>query len=110
MGSMIEGSEGWAREDELDLGPDDGDPRRPDHGALDHTKLAAEELVDDELDAVEDAQDQASEKTAEPVDAHERAPSTPRRTDVTATQGSLDESASTPDDTPSVHVSGATDA
>lgn len=90
MGSMMEGNEGWAREDELDLSPEDD--------ALDHTQPSAEEPIDEELET-------ASEKTVEPVDAHDEAPSTTRRSYLTTAQGSVDETASIPDDSPSVHVS-----
>lgn len=114
MSSMAEGSEGWAREDELDLGQDEHDPQHPSHdGALDHDypepSLQKPEPVKAEVevwDTIDDAQDEASEKTLE-ADGPQL-PQTPplRQAPVNATPGSVDETASIPDDTPSLHVSG----
>jgi len=107
MGSMMESSEGWTREDELDLGPENQTenlPAQPDQDALDHPTPSAE-APDAELDTLDDdALDQASEKTAEPA-AHSRGPRKTQYGELTAASGSVDETASTPDDTPSLHVS-----
>lgn len=107
MGSMMESSEGWTREDELDLGVENQTenlPSQPDHDALDHPKPSAE-APDAEPNTVDDdALDQASEKTVEP-DAHQRGPRKAQYGELTAAPGSVDETASTPDDTPSLHVS-----
>jgi hypothetical protein len=114
MSSMAEGSEGWAREDELDLGQDEHDLQNPGHdGALDHDYPGPSpqkpELVEaeaEELDTIDNAQDEASEKTLEANGP--QLPQTPplRQAPMNATPGSVDETASTPDDTPSIHVSG----
>ncbi|GLI78512.1 vacuolar protein sorting-associated protein 8 [Penicillium ochrochloron] len=113
MSSMAEGSGGWAREDELDLGQDEHDSQSPGHdAALDHEypgpspqKLEPVEAEVEELDTIDNAQDQASEKTLE-ADGPQL-PQTPtlRQAPVNATPGSVDETASTPDDTPSLHSS-----
>jgi hypothetical protein len=112
MSSMAEGSEGWEREDELDLGQEDDFPRQPDHGALalDH-RPSPQELFDQELDAVDNAEvhDQASEKTVAPGPELPRTPPA-QHAQFNALSGSVDETASTPDDTPSLHVSGARSA
>lgn len=113
MSSMAEGSEGREREDELDLGEEDEFPRQPDHGALAPDRQhSPQELVDQELDAVDNAEvhDQASEETVAP--AGPELPQTPpaQYAQFNATSGSVDETASTPDDTPSLHVSGALSA
>ncbi|KAJ5630059.1 hypothetical protein N7528_003716 [Penicillium herquei] len=105
MSSMAEGSEGWEREDELDLGPEDEDSQLPDHGAL-HLTPSPQEPLEDELDTIEDhAQDQASEKTVQAV--MDSLPQTPpqRNGEFSEPPGSLDETASTPDDSPSLHDS-----
>lgn len=113
MSSMAEGSEGWAREDELDLGQDENDSKPLGHDSiLDHNHPGPSpqkpESVEAEvqlLDTIDNAQDQASEKTLE-ADGPQL-PQTPplRQAQVDATPGSVDETASTPDDTPSLHVS-----
>ncbi|KAJ5712847.1 uncharacterized protein N7483_010028 [Penicillium malachiteum] len=105
MSSMAEGSEDWEREDELDLGPEDEDSQLPDHGAL-HLRPSPQEPLEDELDTIEDhAQDQASEKTVQAV--MDGLPQTPpqRNGEFSEPPGSLDETASTPDDSPSLHDS-----
>lgn len=105
MSSMAEGSEGREREDELDLGPEEDDAQLPDHGAL--PDLSPQEPLEDELDTIEDhAPDHASEKTVQAV--VDSLPQTPpqRNSEFTGAAGSLDETASTPDDSPSLHVSG----
>jgi hypothetical protein len=113
MSSMAEGSEGWAREDELDLGQDEHDSPSPGYDAAlepeypgsSPQKLEPVEAEVEELDTIDNAQDQASEKTLE-TDGPQL-PQTPplRQAPVNATPGSVDETASTPDDTPSLHVS-----
>ncbi|KAJ5573437.1 uncharacterized protein N7459_007864 [Penicillium hispanicum] len=108
MSSMAEGSEGWAREDELELGPEDEDIHEADPGtieALDHPKPVSHERIEAEFDSKDHAHDQASEKTVEPADTTLPQTPPPRRADLTANPGSVDETASTPDDTPSLHGS-----
>lgn len=101
---MAEGSEGWSREDELDLGQED-DPRQPDQGALDQTLPSPQEPAEEELDTIDDAEDSDSERTVEPK--HSYLPETPpmRNADWAAT-GSMDGTGSNPDDSPSLHVGG----
>lgn len=108
---MAEGSEGWAREDELDLGQEVDDPQQLDHGATDLPGPSPQEPVEhdlEELDTIDHAQDQASERTVRVGDAG--LPQTPpnRQAEFPGTPGSLDETSSTPDDSPSLHVSAAT--
>ncbi|CAL5872914.1 uncharacterized protein PFLUO_LOCUS7183 [Penicillium psychrofluorescens] len=105
MGSMMESSEGWTREDELDLGAENQTenlPSQPDHDALDHPSAEAPDAELNTLD--DDALDQASERTVEP-NAHQRGPRKTQYGELTAAPGSVDETASTPDDTPSLHDS-----
>lgn len=109
MSSMAEASEGWEPEDELDLGPEDEDSQLPDHDTL-HNPGPSQEPLDelDTIDTIEDhTQDDASEKTAQAV--RDSLPQTPpnRSIEFNGTPGSLDETASTPDDSPSLHVSDA---
>lgn len=99
---MAEGSEGWSREDELDLGHE-GDHRQPDHGALDQTLPSPQEPVEEELDTIDEAGNHDSEKIAGHNDFPETPP--PRHADWTAS-GSADGTGSNPDDSPSLHVSG----
>ncbi|KAJ6180097.1 hypothetical protein N7519_010558 [Penicillium mononematosum] len=103
MSSMAEGSEGWSREDELDLGQED-DPRQPDHGALDQTLPSPQEPAEEELDTIDDAEDHDSEKTARRNDLNYPETPPPRHADWTAT-GSVDGTGSNPDDSPSLHGS-----
>lgn len=104
MSSMAEGSEGWAREDELDLGPQDDQSPQPDHDLPDdHAGPSPQEPPEGEFDAIDHAQDQATEL---PVDAAPTSlPHTPPAQQ--AAWGSVDGTASTPDDSPSLHVSRA---
>ncbi|KAJ5636803.1 uncharacterized protein N7484_010116 [Penicillium longicatenatum] len=107
MSSMAEASEGWEREDELDLGPDDDNSQLPDHDAL-HNPGPSQEPLDelDTIDTIEDhAQDHASEKTVQAV--RDSLPQTPpnKSTEFNGIPELLDETASTPDDSPSLHDS-----
>ncbi|KAJ6101924.1 hypothetical protein N7486_004351 [Penicillium sp. IBT 16267x] len=107
MSSMAEASEGWEREDELDLDPEDDDSQLPDHDALQNPGPSQEPLDElDTIDTIEDhAQDHASETTIQEV--RDSLPQTPpnRSIEFNGTPGSLDETASTPDDSPSLHDS-----
>ena len=105
MSSIAEGSEGWAPEDELDLGPEDEDTQEPDHGALRQAEPSPQKPAEEELDSIDHAQDQASEKTVEPGDLV--IPQTPLscHAELGANSESIDETASNPDDSPSLHVS-----
>lgn len=102
MSSMAEGSEGWSREDELDLGQED--ERQPDQDIPEHPVPSPHEPVDDGLDTIEHAEDRDSDQTLEPKDS--LLPETPpqRHADWAAT-GSLNGTTSNPDDSPSLHVS-----
>lgn len=109
MSSMAEGSEGWEREDELDLGHEDDLPEQRDRDtpSLDHPEPLQQESAKEGLDTIDHGEDQASENTVEA--AGPDLPQTPptRQTEFNATPGSVDETASTPDDSPSLHVSHA---
>ena len=108
---MAEGSEGWAREDELDLGQEVDETQQTNHSAIDLTGSPAEEHVEHDLeeleglDTIDNAQDQISERTVQPGDYG--LPQTPpnRFTEFPGAAGSLDGTSSTPDDSPSLHVS-----
>ncbi|KAJ6123007.1 hypothetical protein N7512_005472 [Penicillium capsulatum] len=102
MSSMAEGSEGWTREDELDLGPEDDVPPQPDLDTEEHHGgPSPHESATDDGGAIDQTQDQASEKTVEQADLHiPHTPPTQR-----AGSASVDETGSTPDDSPSVHDS-----
>ncbi|KAJ5403655.1 hypothetical protein N7509_003526 [Penicillium cosmopolitanum] len=116
MSSMAEGSEGWVREDEdkLDLGQDADDSQLLDHTATDLPGPSPQESVEHDLeeleelgklDTIDNAQDQASERTVQPGDAG--LPQTPpnRNTEFPGASGSIDGTSSTPDDSPSLHGS-----
>lgn len=108
---MAEGSEGWAREDELDLGQEVDETQQTNHSAIDLTGSPAEEHVEHDLeeleglDTIDNAQDQISERTVQPGDYG--LPQTPpnRFTEFPGAAGSLDGTSSTPDDSPSLHGS-----
>ncbi|KAJ5654630.1 hypothetical protein N7490_001633 [Penicillium lividum] len=107
MSSMAEASEDWEQEDKLDLGPQDEDSQVPDHDPSQSPGPSQDPLDEfDTIDTIEDhAQDHASEKTVLPV--RDSLPQTPpnRSTEFIGTPGSLDETASIPDDSPSLHDS-----
>ncbi|KAJ5086078.1 hypothetical protein N7532_010849 [Penicillium argentinense] len=114
MSSMAEGSEGWAREDELDLGQEADETQQLDHDPIDRRRRSPQESGEEEalaeleeLDTIDNAQDQASERTVQPTDAG--LPQTPpnRHSEFAGAVGSLDGASSTPDDSPSLHVSAA---
>jgi hypothetical protein len=113
MSSMAEGSEGRELKDELDLGNEDDLHQQADLEplALDR-QPSPQELADHELDTVDNAEvhRQASERTGAP--AGPELPQTPpaQHAQFNAISGSVDETASTPDDTPSLHVSDALSA
>lgn len=111
MSSTIEGSNDWAREDELDLGQED---EAPAPNGLDHASLRADD------DPMGYSEGQAPDLSAQPVPAPNKyavtndsppPPPPSRRQKLTGTGtgaaalGSPDETASTPDETPSLHVS-----
>lgn len=108
---MADGSEGWAREDELDLGQEVDESQQLDHGVIDLPGPSPQEIVGDDLeeleglDMIDNAQDQASERTVQPSDTG--IPQTPpnRHTEFAGAPRSLDGTSSTPDDSPSLHVS-----
>ncbi|OGE49416.1 hypothetical protein PENARI_c021G02403 [Penicillium arizonense] len=100
---MAEGSEGWSREDELDLGQED-DPQQPDHDALDYALPSPQEPAEDELNTLDDAEDQDVEKTVEPADPYLPETPPPRNAEW-ARSRSADGTGSTPDDSPSLHGS-----
>ena len=112
MSSMFEGGHDWAREDELDLGQeaDEGQQLHGNNSAQDKTNGKLPEdgdngsmaHVEENLSPVLNGHEPASttagmENDAPPLDL----PSSPRQEEL---RGSLDETASTPDDTPSLQV------
>ena len=112
MSSMFEGGHDWAREDELDLGQeaDEGQQLHGNNSAQDNTngKLSEDAdngsmaHVEEDLSPVLNGHEPASttpgiEDDAPPLDL----PSSPRQEEL---RGSLDEAASTPDDSPSLQV------
>ena len=108
---MAEGNEGWAREDELDLGQEVDDSQQPDHGVIDIPGPSPQEPVEqdleelEELNTIDNAQDRASDRTVQP--RHNGLPQTPpnRHSEFSGAPASLDGTSSTPDDSPSLHVS-----
>lgn len=105
MSSMAEGSESWASEDELDLGLEEEDHPEIDHDApevLNNPEAFTQEAAKEESESIGDGYDQASEKPAEVADTS--LPQTPLP-HATKDLESLVELPSTPDDTPSLHVS-----
>ncbi|KAJ5893319.1 hypothetical protein N7495_005010 [Penicillium taxi] len=107
MSSMAEGNEGWA-EDELDLGPEEDDIQQSNQEELDHPTLSPIEQLGEELDSTKYAQDEVSVKTAGPLDTN--LPHTPPQqyteyTELNVTPGSVVDTASNPDDSPSLHDS-----
>lgn len=107
---MIEGSDDRARADELDLGDEDQEYSHPTpNGTPDHAR-STNGLGDDSMAYIEedlpavDSPDLTPAKNAPPVDVHTNdAPVSPRPGQPGA-PGSVDETVSTPDDTPSLHV------
>lgn len=98
MSSTIEGCDVWAREDELDLGQED---EAAANGIIDHGGLSmgGDPMVNGEEESlVLDGPDAPG--------TEKQSPRTNESPQVLAGAfGSPDETASTPDDTPSLHVS-----
>ncbi|EAW08209.1 CORVET complex membrane-binding subunit VPS8 [Aspergillus clavatus NRRL 1] len=110
MSSNIEGSEDREREDELDLGQEDEGPFPPSRngvlespGPRERAENGTTVYTEEDLSPV--TTHDYTEKTALPADSQTgNLPSTPRLGHLGA-PGSVDETASTPDDTPSLHGS-----
>ncbi|KAJ6144200.1 hypothetical protein N7470_008095 [Penicillium chermesinum] len=102
---MAEGTEVWASEDELDLGQDNNSLRLPDHDIHYRSPNSTGQPFNEELDNIDTAEE-ASETTVGPPDETEL-PRTPpqQQRNVAVGVGSIDERASTPDDSPSLHDS-----
>ena len=107
---MIETSNDWVREDELDLGQEDDDHSPPTrNGISDHASSQEPSRHDSMAYFEEDipalvSENHVSGKLIPPVDAGSTdLPSSPRSGQPGA-PGSVDETLSTPDDTPSLHV------
>lgn len=107
---MIETSNDWAREDELDLGQEDDEHSPPARNGVsdhvntqeppDHGPMA---YFEEDLPGVA-SENHVSGKPSPPVDADSTdLPSSPQSGQPGA-PGSVDETLSTPDDTPSLHV------
>ncbi|PYH89903.1 golgi complex component [Aspergillus ellipticus CBS 707.79] len=111
MSSMIEASNDWAREDELDLGQDDDEHSPPTrNGFSDHanpqelSSPGSMAYIEEDLPGLA-SENQTPGKSLPPVDADTTdLPSSPRSGQPGA-PGSVDETLSTPDDTPSLHGS-----
>lgn len=103
MSSTIEGSDDWAREDELDLGQED---EAPAPNGLDHGSLRTDDDplgYDGEESSLLPSQD--SPGPTKHAVANDSPPPQPQKVaGMGAPLGSPDETASTPDDTPSLHV------
>lgn len=113
MSSMFEGGHDWAREDELDLG------QEADEGQQLHGSNAAQDITNGKLPGDRDNGSMAhvGEDLSPVLNGHEPVstapagiegdappldlPSSPQQEEL---RGSLDETASTPDDTPSLQV------
>lgn len=95
---MIEGSDVWAREDELDLGQED---EAEANGIIDHggSSMDGDPMVNGEEESSVLRGPDASRTEKQSSQANE----SPQVS--TGAFGSPDETASTPDDTPSLHVS-----
>lgn len=106
MSLMAEGSEGRTPEDELDLGPDDDQIQLSGQSGSYSSQPSAPGPIDEQLDNI-DAAEEASETTIGPPDDTDL-PQTPpqQRIDAGSLEGNLRERADTPDDSPSLHVSG----
>ncbi|PWY87010.1 golgi complex component [Aspergillus heteromorphus CBS 117.55] len=107
MSSMIEASNDWAREDELDLGQEDDEHPPPTRNGFSHHASPQELPGQDSMAYIEeDLPGVATENHhLPPVDADTTSlPSSPRAGQPGA-PGSVDETISTPDDTPSLHGS-----
>jgi hypothetical protein len=102
--SMAEGSEGWSREDELDLGQED-DPRQPDHGALDQSRCPVRMPRRRGFWVTEIIPSRCLLGIVFLRIVYRPETPPPRHADWTAT-GSVDGTGSNPDDSPSLHVSG----
>lgn len=105
---MAVGSEGWVPGDELDLGPDDDNPNRYDDETSSNPQSLVRQSLSHKFGDV-DASDQVSEASAQRLDEADLPQTPPRRIigsyGAITGPGNIDERASTPDDSPSLHVS-----
>lgn len=103
MSSTLEGSDDWVREDELDLGQED---EAPTPNGLDHVSLRAE---GDRMGCDGGEFPDLSAERASGLTKHAAANDSPPQhrllSGTSVALGSPGETASTPDDTPSQHVS-----
>ncbi|KAE8351843.1 Golgi CORVET complex core vacuolar protein 8-domain-containing protein [Aspergillus coremiiformis] len=110
MSSMIEGSDDRAREDELDLGQEDEEDVQSKSNGITADGGSHEAYEDGSMAYIEDFPDVASanhtlDKSKSPLDVGAgNLPLSPRTRQL-GTPGSVDETTSTPDDTPSLHGS-----
>ena len=108
MSSMAEGNEGWRREDELYLGLEDERPTMIDQGTVEAPASSTpplQEPIVEELDLIDHAHEQASVKRVEATDTSLPETPPPRHPDLMPNPSNEEETASIPDDTPSLHVS-----
>ncbi|KAF7588636.1 Vacuolar protein sorting-associated protein 8 [Aspergillus hancockii] len=111
MSSMIEGSDDRVREDELDLGQEDEGDIQPQSNGVSVDGMPHEGYGNGSMAYFEEDLPAVASSNHTPVKSKPRrdagtnnAPSSPRIKQL-GTPGSFDETASTPDDTPSLHGS-----
>lgn len=108
MSSTIEGSDDGAREDQLDLGQEDEELPLRTKGHVDDDDGQLEEVKDAPLHnggrlSPADSQDKSGPRAGSVVEVGSDDALSPQHQPVRA-PGSVDETASIPDDTPSLHV------
>lgn len=111
MSSMIEGSNDRAREDELDLGEEDEGDVQPKSNGVSVDEVSPEgyaegsmAYIEEDLPDVASPNNNSFDRRNPQLDAGTgNVPLSPRIRQL-GTPGSVDETASTPDDTPSLHV------
>src|SRR5436190_7828828 len=106
MSSMIEGSDNGAREDELELDHSGDEQLSPTQNGLidedEHVANASQvPLLDDEQLSVTNSRDQARPESSTLVEDGSEGPSLAHQN---RTLGSVDDTGSIPDDSPSVQV------
>lgn len=108
MSSTIEGSDDGEREDQLDLGQDDEELSLQPNGHIDHDR-SVEEVNDaashnDESLSVTESQDQKGLYVDSAAEVASDGVLSSQHGQTARAPGSVDDTASTPDDTPSLHV------
>lgn len=106
---MFEGSHDWAREDELDLGQEDAEGQhdtsgQDSRGTQQGQEDASMAHVEENLSPVLNGHDHEQTSTAAAAEMGDDAPPLHPPSSPQELRGSVDETASTPDDTPSIQV------